>query len=160
MEAHHANVLDKSKADVDTVLATMVSTPQLIILKQNCVTQENWSKNGVSKQVHVVVKNLVFQIEIGSAVDLNKCTLDVKLLYDTDRDDPRVEVTYIKNEPMEYKVKISESGIKATVEIRIKVLSSQVITFFPPIKANIISARRYALPGSHQCVRPDNTNNI
>src|SRR5690349_21461090 len=87
--------------------------PRLFVLSQGSVSSEFLSKNGISKHVHVVVKNLAFQIEIGSTVDLRRCSLDAKLLYDYDReDDPKLEVSYVKNEPMEYKVNIIENGAK------------------------------------------------
>lgn len=102
--------------------------PQLVITSQGHVSEEHFSQNGVTKQVHVVVKNLVFTIEAVSTVDLSqsKCNLEAKLLYDFDKEeDSRLEVTYVKNEPMEYKVIIGEGGYKATFELRIKVLTSQ-----------------------------------
>jgi hypothetical protein len=79
-------------------------------LFQGCVVSEHISlKNSVQKQVHVVVKNLAFQIELASAFDLTKVNLTSKLLYDFDRDDDqKLEVSYVKNEPMEYKVNIIE----------------------------------------------------
>lgn len=102
------------------------SAPQLVVLAQGSVMQENFSKNGIAKQVHVVVKNLMFHVEVGSSVDLNKCSLEAKLYYDFDKEeDEKIEVAYVRNEPLEYKSAVSESGFKATVELRIKVLTSQ-----------------------------------
>jgi len=52
--------------------------------------------------------------------------LEAKLLYDFDKpEDSKMEVSYVKHQPLEYKVNISESGLKAIVEIKIKVLTSQ-----------------------------------
>jgi hypothetical protein len=70
--------------------------PQLVITSQGHVSEEHFSQNGVTKQVHVVVKNLVFTIEAVSTVDLSqsKCNLEAKLLYDFDKEeDSRLEVT-------------------------------------------------------------------
>jgi len=98
----------------------------LLILSQGSVMHENFSKNGVQKQVHVVVKNLVFMVEIEAPIDLTKSTIEAKLLYDFDTDrSQKVEVSFVKNEPLDYKINIGESGQKATVELRIKVLTSQ-----------------------------------
>jgi len=105
-----------------------VTTPQLVIISQGDVSSEHFSKNGVTKQVHVVVKNLVFTMEVSSSVDLSKCNLEARLLYDFDREEEAktaMEVSYVKNEPLEYKVSLTDGGYKASVELRIKVLTSQ-----------------------------------
>mmetsp|Transcript_20546 Transcript_20546/g.28830 ORF Transcript_20546/g.28830 Transcript_20546/m.28830 type:complete len:310 (-) Transcript_20546:33-962(-) len=100
--------------------------PHMQILNQGHVCQEHFAKNGVQKQVHVVVKNIVFIVEIGSTVDLTKCNLEAKLVYDFDNEeDQKLEVSYVKNEPLDYKVNIHEGGYKANLEVRIKVLTSQ-----------------------------------
>jgi len=116
-----------AKKDLNDVDVTDV-TPQLVITHQGHVAEEHFSQNGITKEVHVVVKNLVFLIEAVSNIDLNqpKCNVEAKLLYDYDKEeDSKVEVSFVKNEPMEYKVTVSENGYKATVELRIKVLTSQ-----------------------------------
>jgi len=79
------------------------------------------------KKMYMFVKNLAFSIDVESQnVDLGKANLAAKLLYDFDRDiDPRLEVSYVKNEPLESKVNIFEAGAKAIVELKIKVLTSQ-----------------------------------
>jgi len=107
-------------------LAAVASSPLLSILNQGNVSSEHFSKNGVTKQVHVVVKNLVFVIDVSSSIDLTKCNLEAKLLYDYDKDEEdKMEVSYVKNEPLEYKVSLTDGGFKASVELRIKVLTSQ-----------------------------------
>lgn len=124
---------------------------EMWIISQSSVGEEIIKKNATEKQVHVVtffflwaffwilsffqqvVKNLVFNIEIGSTIDLNTCAspgIEAKLLYEYDEDDGRKtvkdrEVSYVKNQPLDYKLKISEGGKKATLELRIKVLTSQ-----------------------------------
>jgi len=105
-----------------------VTSPQLVIISQGDVSSEHFSKNGVTKQVHVVVKNLVFNMEVSSSMDLSKCNLEARLLYDFDREEDAknaLEVSYVKNEPLEYKVSLTDGGYKASVELRIKVLTSQ-----------------------------------
>lgn len=116
------------KTPVDALELAVNSTPQLVIISQGDVSSEHFSKNGVTKQVHVVVKNLVFVMEVSSSVDLSKCNLEARLLYDFDRDEEAktaLEVSYVKNEPLEYKVSLTDGGYKASVELRIKVLTSQ-----------------------------------
>jgi len=97
------------------------------VVKQDNVGSEHIAKqSGLSKNVHVVVKNLGFHVEIQSNISLNECHLDAKLLYDFDTvTDNKMEVSYIKNEPMEYKVHLLDSGEKADIEVKIKVLTSQ-----------------------------------
>jgi len=117
------------KASVDALeLAAVTAGPQLVIISQGDVSSEHFSKNGVTKQVHVVVKNLVFVMEVSSSLDLSKCSLEARLLYDFDREEDAkaaLEVSYVKNEPLEYKVSLTDGGYKASVELRIKVLTSQ-----------------------------------
>jgi hypothetical protein len=103
-----------------------LNLPYLRIIHQACVAHEHFSKNAISKEVHIVVKNVVFLVEVTSNVDLSKSHIEAKLLYDFDREeDQKLEVSYVKNEPLEYKVNILDSGTKATIELRIKVLTSQ-----------------------------------
>jgi len=68
---------------------------------------------------------VMFPVELASSIDLSKCHVDAKLYYDFDRDDsPKVEVGFVKSEPMESRVNVYD-GTKATVEIKMKVLTSQ-----------------------------------
>jgi len=119
----------KNKLAEDLVLASganMQLGPQMWLNSQSCVSHEHLAKHSVQKQVYVVVKNLMFMIEIGSNVDLSKSHLETKLLYDFDREDaPKLEVSYVKMEPLEATVNIADGGTKANVEVKIKVLTSQ-----------------------------------
>jgi len=81
-----------------------------------------------------VVKNLAFNIEVGSTIDLSTCPLpglEVKLLYDFDkledvkRPIKEREVSCVKNQPLDYKLKLTDGGKKAIIELKIKVLTSQ-----------------------------------
>jgi len=57
--------------------------PRLIITNQNCVLNEQFAKNGVQKEVHVVVKNIGFTIDVeAQGVDLLKANMSAKLIYD------------------------------------------------------------------------------
>ncbi|PRP78417.1 hypothetical protein PROFUN_13721 [Planoprotostelium fungivorum] len=102
-----------------------VDNPQMQILSQGSVLVEKFSKGGTLKQVHVVVKNIVFNLDIASNFDLSRANLDAKLVYDWDKEDTEtVEVSYVKSEPMDYKINIFDT-YKAVAELRVKVLSSQ-----------------------------------
>ncbi len=99
-------------------LSSNLRSPSLVIVEQGSVLKELLLKNGVQKQVHVVVKNLPFNIELlagsnnNTLVDLSKCRLEAKLLYDLDKEDENtkpMEVSYVKNEPLDYKVNIISS---------------------------------------------------
>eukprot|EP01117_Protostelium_nocturnum_P001848 TRINITY_DN1232_c0_g1_i1.p1 TRINITY_DN1232_c0_g1~~TRINITY_DN1232_c0_g1_i1.p1 ORF type:complete len:295 (+),score=120.20 TRINITY_DN1232_c0_g1_i1:205-1089(+) len=106
-------------------LGSEAEAPSLQILTQNAVAHEKFSKGGVQKQVHVVVKNIVFTVELASSFELSRAQLEAKLIYDYDRDDQEiVDVPYVKSEPIDSKMIIVES-YKAVSEIRIKVLTSQ-----------------------------------
>jgi len=105
--------------------------PQLVILRQNCLSVETVSKNGVQKQVHVVVKNQPFLIQVScpsSVVDLQAASttalVEARLVYDCDS---MKEVDFVKLKPLDYKCHTNEfDRQQITVELRIKVLSSQL----------------------------------
>eukprot|EP01117_Protostelium_nocturnum_P003672 TRINITY_DN14954_c0_g1_i1.p1 TRINITY_DN14954_c0_g1~~TRINITY_DN14954_c0_g1_i1.p1 ORF type:complete len:448 (+),score=134.54 TRINITY_DN14954_c0_g1_i1:210-1553(+) len=114
-------------------------SPQLVITRQNSLTVEKHSKNGIVKQVHVVVKNQPFIIRLGfnsmvldtthGLLALNRTSVEAALFYDCD---PLKEVNYIKLKPLEYKCLNDEyeSPSSISVEIRLKVLSSQLEDMF------------------------------
>jgi len=59
----------------------------------------------------------------GHIVDFNRCPLEARLLYDCD---DLKEVGFVKSKPMEYKCHVNEKGDQVTVELRVKVLTSQL----------------------------------
>lgn len=94
------------------------------------------TKNGLEKNAHVVVKNSPFCVTFGFVVpsgtsahmvkvplDFHKYTLDIKLLYDSDVEK---EVDFLSEKPFLFKPTINQSGSKLTLEVRIKVLTSQL----------------------------------
>jgi len=100
--------------------------PSIYIVRQDSLGKENFSKNEIQKEVHVVSKNLPFLIELGSfSLNFHRARLSARLHYDAVTDQPFKQVDYVKQEPMTYKTFINEDGDRATVEIRILVLSSQ-----------------------------------
>ncbi len=110
--------------------------PQLVILRQNSLTVEKISKNGIQRAVHVVVKNQPFLLQIGivnnnNLLDFSKAPVEARLLYDCDN---FKEVDFVKLKPLEYKCHSNERGDQVTVELRLKVLSSQLEDMFFRIK--------------------------
>jgi len=112
--------------------------PSLLLLKQTSLAEDTVTKNGVQKNVHVVVKNSPFCVTFGfnpssssssssalpdGVVNLHKYNLEVKLLYDSDA---AKEVDFVKDKPFQNKSTINQSGNKITLEVRIKVLTSQL----------------------------------
>lgn len=103
----------------------------LVLLRQNSLSIEQVYKNGISKKVHVVVKNHPFLIQVGlvssvwegQKLDLNRYTMDARLVYDNDS---LKEVGFVKLKPIEFKAHVSDRGDQATIEIRPKVLTSQL----------------------------------
>jgi len=123
---------DLSMSDMDNASVVMANViahtpPRLWITSQGCVSQERFGKNGIQKQVHVVVKNLMFVVQVEANVDITKANLEAKLLYDFNHEkDPQVEVSFVKNEPLDYKVNLRPDAVnKAALELKIKVLTSQ-----------------------------------
>lgn len=102
--------------------------PQLVLLKQTSLCEEFLpSKNG-QKTLHTVVKNSPFTVSFGfensaKPVDLNKFNFDVTLHYDSENNK---EVDYLKTKPIVVKTSVNPPGTKLSVEVRIKVLTSQL----------------------------------
>eukprot|EP01103_Thecamoeba_quadrilineata_P014624 TRINITY_DN439_c0_g1_i2.p1 TRINITY_DN439_c0_g1~~TRINITY_DN439_c0_g1_i2.p1 ORF type:complete len:414 (-),score=81.56 TRINITY_DN439_c0_g1_i2:37-1278(-) len=113
-----------------------VNTPPLLppiqLLKQTSSSQERISINGLQKSVHVVVKNAPFLVQIAltsqhfmnQMVNLNNFTFDAVLLYDSDSQQEKF-VDYVKVKPVDHKPTVNETGDQVTMELRIKVLTSQ-----------------------------------
>jgi len=107
------------------------SHPHFRLIRQTASSQESIAKNGIHKEVHVVVKNTPFILEVSltqpvlinnQIIDFHHLALDVLLLYDC----PNLKaVNYVKSKPHEYKISINETGDKLCVNTRIKVLTSQ-----------------------------------
>lgn len=107
------------------------SSPSLLcLLKQTSAVQEPFSRNGVTRDVHVVVKNAPFNVDIGFAPsvyvektnDFRYLALDVTLLYDCDN---YKSVYFVNSKPITFKPKISENGETLSLQCRIQALTSQ-----------------------------------
>jgi len=99
----------------------------IFFIRQESLDFQQFSRNEISKQVHVVAKNIPFILEIGSnSINFKgKSKIAVKLYYDSATDTDFKQVDYLKQEPMSYKVFPNDVGDKATIEIRLLVLTSQ-----------------------------------
>jgi hypothetical protein len=102
---------------------------QLKIVRQHSLAREKFVSNGTQKDVHVVVKNSPFFIDIGlnewhtGISNFSSIAIVAKLMFDTDEER---EVVFIKRKPLEFKAQLSDDGKLMTCEIRLKVLSSQL----------------------------------
>jgi hypothetical protein len=98
------------------------------LLEQSSPYQERITINGVQKRVHVVVKKSPFQIQVGfrlgvnPPLDFNNYTYDAVLLYDSHDSKP---VDYVRDKPVDIRTQVSESGEELSVELKVKVLTSQ-----------------------------------
>lgn len=107
------------------------ASPSLQLLEQKCLLREVVSRNGVQKNVHVVVKNAPFTVRVGlsrscsSQLSLKQVTFDVALLYDVDQQGVKKRVDYLKQPPVSFKQSVNATGTQLTLELRIKVLTSQ-----------------------------------
>lgn len=100
----------------------------LELRRQDALGKEQYSKNEVQKEVCVVAKNLPFLMEVGSSLSLHDLKLYARLYYDNDYvlDFSELKpVDFVNQEPLKYRTFVSDQGDKATVELRIFVLSSQ-----------------------------------
>jgi len=106
--------------------------PQLYLVNQTSLLDEKYSKNGIQKNLHVVVKNTPFTFNlslggISEQVNFHRFQLEAILLYDFD--EPK-EVDFVRLKPLEYRSQANDSGDTCSVEMRIKVLSSQLEDMF------------------------------
>jgi len=65
-------------------------------------------------------------VEVAANVCLTDCNLEVKLLYDFDHmHEEKQEVNFVKNAPLDAKINLNDTGDRAKIEVKIKVLTSQ-----------------------------------
>jgi len=111
---------------------------KLVITEQTSLLEEKFSKNGVQKNVHVVVKNnpfIVTLVVLDKHINFNQVATDIQLVYDCAS---LKEVDFVKLKPMDFKVKCNEEGDQLTVELRIKVLTSQLEDMFFRVKIALV----------------------
>ena len=108
--------------------AINTSGVRINLLKQTSLCEEVYTKNGSQRPLHIVVKNSPFSLNFGvtssnqEEIDLHKFSLEVALVYE----DAEKEVDFIKTKPIQVKSTINPGGNKLTLEVRIKVLTSQL----------------------------------
>jgi hypothetical protein len=106
-------------------LFEIMAKSTMIVIKQGSLHQDKTSKNGVTKNMHMVVKNTPFCITVGSSdssFDFSTAKMEASLLYDSEE---RKAVPFLQKLPLEYFTHLNASGDQVTVEFRIKVLTSQ-----------------------------------
>jgi len=114
---------------------------RLVITQQTCLVEEKFSKNGIQKNVHVVVKNNPFLLTLAlldKGLNFHQLSTEVQLVYDC----PSLkEVDFVKLKPLEWKTRPNDEGDQLTVELRIKVLTSQLEDMFFRVKVKIVDPR-------------------
>ena len=121
--------------------------PQLLVLKVLTPAIEKVNKDGHQKTVYTVVKNAPFTVELGLATDslynqninLNHCAFDAELVYD--QEGPEKGVDFVRVKPVVCKAKVNNDGDKVTLDVRIKVLTSQHEDMNFKVKFKTLDAR-------------------
>jgi len=100
---------------------------KLLISRQTSLSTERYTKDGIMKNVHVVLKDKPFIVDIGlssgnkDSFDLKSLVLEANLFYDS----PEKEVNFINAKPFEYTAKLNSEGNSFAMECLLKILSSQ-----------------------------------
>jgi len=103
---------------------------RLVILNQGAIAQEKVSKDGITSNVHIVVKNTPFQISVGlvgnmmgsKIIDFNLLTVEATLLFDCAGEEKIVP--FMKTKPIEYRGRVNDRADTMNMDIRIQVLTS------------------------------------
>jgi len=120
--------------------------PKLVIVDQQSLAQEAYTKDGLQKNVHIVVKNTPFVVTVGLTgsifggriVDFSSLTIETHLLYDAEGNR---EVPFMKQRPVEYKGKVNDKADQMTLDIKISVLSSHCENMCFRLRFQAIDAR-------------------
>jgi len=120
-------------------------------VKQNSLQTEQIYKNGLQKKVHVVVKNHPFTIQVGLSgntwegqkFDFSRYPIEARMVYDTET---LKEVSFVKMKPLEFKSLITESGDQVAVELRPKVLTSQLEDMLFRVKIVAVDNAKHEIP--------------
>jgi hypothetical protein len=81
------------------IFTKMTSESSLEIINQESINHDNEG----TTLVHYIVKNHPFVLVVGSSWNLLRCKIVCRLLYDFEEESERKEVTFIKQNPLEYK---------------------------------------------------------
>lgn len=136
-------------------MSASTSTPaggaRLVITNQESAEQEAIHKNGENKQLHSVIKNVPFIIDLSlegdfdrRVINFNNCTLEATLMYDTCEEKP---VHYVSRRPVEYNCTVDKTsaGDKVRVECILNVLSSQHEGAYFRLRFSAASLAQHAL---------------
>lgn len=124
---------------------------RLVITNQESAEQEAIHKNGENKQLHSVIKNVPFIIDLSlegdfdrRVINFNNCTLEATLMYDTCEEKP---VHYVSRRPVEYNCTVDKTsaGDKVRVECILNVLSSQHEGAYFRLRFSAASLAQHAL---------------
>jgi len=100
----------------------------IFVSQQDSIAQDAFTRNGISKDLHLIVKLVPFTLRVGSKnLNLKKMELSAKLYYDFDTEDsstPVREVETLKLNPLDYVCHVDENGTSLAMEMRIAVLTS------------------------------------
>ena len=92
------------------------------VVKQESLRTEKYTKNGVKKEVHVVVKRLPFVLKLrGSNVNFHSDSITSTVLFE----EGDKAVGFVSKSPLEFVAHVSADGSEATIEVRLSCLSSQ-----------------------------------
>lgn len=131
----------KTKLNISNQMAS-----PLVIEKQESLASDKFAKNGKNKVLHIVAKNIPFVINVASTVNLNQSPINCKVYYDWDTEDDMKEVDTLKSSPIEYTSHVNPNGLKAVVEIRLGVLSSQHEQAYFRIKLSNAAGHAWSQP--------------
>jgi len=95
------------------------------IEKQESLAFDKFSKNGQLVDLHLVAKNIAFVIHVAATFDLNKYPPTAKLVYYSSPSEMEKEVEAVKSNTLEIITHVEDNGLKAAVEVKVGVLSSQ-----------------------------------
>eukprot|EP01087_Luapelamoeba_hula_P011690 TRINITY_DN3211_c0_g1_i1.p1 TRINITY_DN3211_c0_g1~~TRINITY_DN3211_c0_g1_i1.p1 ORF type:complete len:623 (+),score=187.89 TRINITY_DN3211_c0_g1_i1:179-2047(+) len=120
---------------------------ELVLLHQDAVEHESVTRHGLQMNVHAVVKNTIFKLEVGASHPhfnfFSAGALDAVLLYEEgsggENDKP---VDYVKVAPLNYQCRVAEKGEKVLIEASLSVLSSQHEDSFFRIRFSLPSGLR------------------
>eukprot|EP01117_Protostelium_nocturnum_P004524 TRINITY_DN1633_c0_g1_i2.p1 TRINITY_DN1633_c0_g1~~TRINITY_DN1633_c0_g1_i2.p1 ORF type:complete len:357 (+),score=120.39 TRINITY_DN1633_c0_g1_i2:705-1775(+) len=106
------------------------------IEKQESLASDSFTKNGVKKQLHIVAKAVPFVLHLASnSFLLHSATISTRLFYDNEtketeeagtQETASKEVEVLRSvQPMESVSHVSKDGRRASVEVKLNILSSQ-----------------------------------
>jgi len=96
------------------------------IQRQESLVTETFSRNGRTMDLHIVAKNVAFNILLMSKFDLHISPPTARLIYDFENDSKEEkEVEQLKTPPLEIITHVEKNPNEGVVEAKISVLSSQ-----------------------------------